>query len=278
MALSQGRKFAFVQCFWLSTRGGSNWTSDGSNTRIDLSNNTIILSIDTIEGGPQMAGMSLTSTLSTANHGTLAVSNNNVTGSIEANGRKLGGVVIVFMWLTTESGRLECSGGGRFIISDNILQFYSGPATPIVSTMELSTGFLRGGGEDDSSSIPWEFRDIESTLSLTRNTFNFTAEGSLGLLSMTSGFLVFEIDWIGGSLIVTGGATVVLSYNIMNHNVDRYYNDAMDTMVTYYPRLLHMPQQSTIDILSLIHISEPTRLLSISYAVFCLKKKYEITK
>src|SRR5678815_3838086 len=27
------------------------------------------------------------------------------------------------------------------------------------------------------------------------------------------------------------------------------------------------------DYLSLIHISEPTRLLSISYAVFCLKKK-----
>eukprot|EP00658_Telonema_sp_P-2_P076027 TRINITY_DN65964_c0_g1_i1.p2 TRINITY_DN65964_c0_g1~~TRINITY_DN65964_c0_g1_i1.p2 ORF type:complete len:126 (+),score=30.12 TRINITY_DN65964_c0_g1_i1:165-542(+) len=29
--------------------------------------------------------------------------------------------------------------------------------------------------------------------------------------------------------------------------------------------------------LSLIHISEPTRLLSISYAVFCLKKKKKIT-
>ena len=28
--------------------------------------------------------------------------------------------------------------------------------------------------------------------------------------------------------------------------------------------------------LSLIHISEPTRLLSISYAVFCLKKKKQI--
>eukprot|EP00658_Telonema_sp_P-2_P056811 TRINITY_DN45265_c0_g1_i1.p1 TRINITY_DN45265_c0_g1~~TRINITY_DN45265_c0_g1_i1.p1 ORF type:complete len:123 (+),score=16.51 TRINITY_DN45265_c0_g1_i1:43-411(+) len=28
-------------------------------------------------------------------------------------------------------------------------------------------------------------------------------------------------------------------------------------------------------LLSLIHISEPTRLLSISYAVFCLKKKKE---
>ena len=30
--------------------------------------------------------------------------------------------------------------------------------------------------------------------------------------------------------------------------------------------------------LSLIHISEPTRLLSISYAVFCLKKKNTINK
>eukprot|EP00658_Telonema_sp_P-2_P031097 TRINITY_DN23348_c0_g1_i2.p1 TRINITY_DN23348_c0_g1~~TRINITY_DN23348_c0_g1_i2.p1 ORF type:complete len:103 (-),score=24.08 TRINITY_DN23348_c0_g1_i2:38-346(-) len=30
--------------------------------------------------------------------------------------------------------------------------------------------------------------------------------------------------------------------------------------------------------LSLIHISEPTRLLSISYAVFCLKKKNKHTK
>eukprot|EP00658_Telonema_sp_P-2_P068555 TRINITY_DN5748_c0_g1_i7.p2 TRINITY_DN5748_c0_g1~~TRINITY_DN5748_c0_g1_i7.p2 ORF type:complete len:131 (-),score=35.29 TRINITY_DN5748_c0_g1_i7:35-427(-) len=30
--------------------------------------------------------------------------------------------------------------------------------------------------------------------------------------------------------------------------------------------------------LSLIHISEPTRLLSISYAVFCLKKKKKKTK
>eukprot|EP00658_Telonema_sp_P-2_P060952 TRINITY_DN49723_c0_g1_i1.p1 TRINITY_DN49723_c0_g1~~TRINITY_DN49723_c0_g1_i1.p1 ORF type:complete len:243 (+),score=50.84 TRINITY_DN49723_c0_g1_i1:626-1354(+) len=33
------------------------------------------------------------------------------------------------------------------------------------------------------------------------------------------------------------------------------------------------PEQYSIKWLSLIHISEPTRLLSISYAVFCLKKK-----
>src|SRR5678816_2748436 len=33
------------------------------------------------------------------------------------------------------------------------------------------------------------------------------------------------------------------------------------------------PLAGTLMDLSLIHISEPTRLLSISYAVFCLKKK-----
>ena len=33
------------------------------------------------------------------------------------------------------------------------------------------------------------------------------------------------------------------------------------------------PNSGRLSVLSLIHISEPTRLLSISYAVFCLKKK-----
>src|SRR5674536_348547 len=33
------------------------------------------------------------------------------------------------------------------------------------------------------------------------------------------------------------------------------------------------PARATVEVLSLIHISEPTRLLSISYAVFCLTKK-----
>src|SRR5678816_164344 len=33
-----------------------------------------------------------------------------------------------------------------------------------------------------------------------------------------------------------------------------------------------------MEYLSLIHISEPTRLLSISYAVFCLKKKKRIMR
>ena len=35
--------------------------------------------------------------------------------------------------------------------------------------------------------------------------------------------------------------------------------------------------KKSLDRLSLIHISEPTRLLSISYAVFCLKKKHDLS-
>src|SRR5678815_297379 len=38
-------------------------------------------------------------------------------------------------------------------------------------------------------------------------------------------------------------------------------------------RALHEGMLLPVLLLSLIHISEPTRLLSISYAVFCLKKK-----
>eukprot|EP00658_Telonema_sp_P-2_P018783 TRINITY_DN17359_c0_g1_i2.p1 TRINITY_DN17359_c0_g1~~TRINITY_DN17359_c0_g1_i2.p1 ORF type:complete len:166 (-),score=37.23 TRINITY_DN17359_c0_g1_i2:3-500(-) len=40
--------------------------------------------------------------------------------------------------------------------------------------------------------------------------------------------------------------------------------------------LMYMDRTYIVKELSLIHISEPTRLLSISYAVFCLKKKKKI--
>ena len=44
-------------------------------------------------------------------------------------------------------------------------------------------------------------------------------------------------------------------------------------VVMFVARALCPLLEGTTLILSLIHISEPTRLLSISYAVFCLKKK-----
>ena len=48
------------------------------------------------------------------------------------------------------------------------------------------------------------------------------------------------------------------------------YNTPGDNLLT----LIDVDEtEHDVYILSLIHISEPTRLLSISYAVFCLKKK-----
>src|SRR5678815_4853209 len=47
----------------------------------------------------------------------------------------------------------------------------------------------------------------------------------------------------------------------------------LDASAYEFPIVVHrMPKNGGIEGLSLIHISEPTRLLSISYAVFCLKK------
>ena len=51
----------------------------------------------------------------------------------------------------------------------------------------------------------------------------------------------------------------------------RYYLDHGSMMP--HDGLEILSQCDAILLLSLIHISEPTRLLSISYAVFCLKKK-----
>src|SRR5678816_4852128 len=52
-------------------------------------------------------------------------------------------------------------------------------------------------------------------------------------------------------------------WKIANANAERSARRYQTTLENAYEELL----------LSLIHISEPTRLLSISYAVFCLKKK-----
>src|SRR5678815_6085621 len=55
-------------------------------------------------------------------------------------------------------------------------------------------------------------------------------------------------------------------------NIPRYTLDAR--LYPYITTYVKEYEHSRVRILlSLIHISEPTRLLSISYAVFCLKKK-----
>src|SRR5678816_4644195 len=69
----------------------------------------------------------------------------------------------------------------------------------------------------------------------------------------------------GGGLYVSAGTTAVFTANLIAGNsADSQYGAGFVTC---------SGQNSLFYNLSLIHISEPTRLLSISYAVFCLKKK-----
>src|SRR5678816_238885 len=73
-------------------------------------------------------------------------------------------------------------------------------------------------------------------------------------------------------VVVTAFALISLMFLLMVRVSDpmlpRAVFGVLNT-VLYFPSGAVYPQQG----LSLIHISEPTRLLSISYAVFCLKKK-----
>ena len=52
------------------------------------------------------------------------------------------------------------------------------------------------------------------------------------------------------------------------------FGGAMEQLARGYSSVVELSTADRMDSgLSLIHISEPTRLLSTSYAVFCLKKK-----
>eukprot|EP00658_Telonema_sp_P-2_P025530 TRINITY_DN20286_c0_g1_i2.p1 TRINITY_DN20286_c0_g1~~TRINITY_DN20286_c0_g1_i2.p1 ORF type:complete len:214 (+),score=43.28 TRINITY_DN20286_c0_g1_i2:102-743(+) len=79
----------------------------------------------------------------------------------------------------------------------------------------------------------------------------------------------------------------IATFNNAMSIVDKYNTRARGPPVRHVLYLIVGPRRLSVSIeggkekveatpdLSLIHISEPTRLLSISYAVFCLKKKKE---
>src|SRR5674536_400832 len=80
-------------------------------------------------------------------------------------------------------------------------------------------------------------------------------------------FAAVETHRIKPLRVLTGASGVAVRENMTaDHALDL---TQMPAHIARQPRV-----GERIDIfLSLIHISEPTRLLSISYAVFCLKKK-----
>src|SRR5660398_41016 len=67
----------------------------------------------------------------------------------------------------------------------------------------------------------------------------------------------------------------ILFYTGVSHKIGEVHDGAatMDWMEQEKERGITITSAATTCELSLIHISEPTRLRRISYAVFCLKKK-----
>ena len=97
----------------------------------------------------------------------------------------------------------------------------------------------------------------------------------------------FPLMTHGGTFVINGAERVVVSQIVRSPGI--YYGKEIDlktdlplltsTVIPYRGAWLEYETDSSevfwvrIDKLSLIHISEPTRLGMISYAVFCLKKK-----
>ena len=67
-----------------------------------------------------------------------------------------------------------------------------------------------------------------------------------------------------------------LSVYMITYNNGVTIERALQSVADWADEVIVVDSYSTDGALSLIHISEPTRLLSISYAVFCLKKKKQI--
>src|SRR5678815_5941529 len=86
-----------------------------------------------------------------------------------------------------------------------------------------------------------------------------------GILAVTKALLQSGVSYVGGYQ----GAPVSHLLDVMVQA-----RDYMDELGVHVEACTSEASAAAM-LLSLIHISEPTRLLSISYAVFCLKKKKE---
>ena len=60
---------------------------------------------------------------------------------------------------------------------------------------------------------------------------------------------------------------------LLNVNPDGIYGESTKNAVSAFQRFAHLPATGIAETLSRRHISVPTRIRGISYAVFCLEKK-----
>src|SRR5450756_3026044 len=71
---------------------------------------------------------------------------------------------------------------------------------------------------------------------------------------------------------VSGSGKSSLAFDTLFAEGQRRYVESLSAYARQFLEQMEKPDVDSIEGLSLIHISEPTRLGMISYAVFCLKK------
>src|SRR5674536_170833 len=93
----------------------------------------------------------------------------------------------------------------------------------------------------------------------------------------TIGVRVYSlVDSLAARLLITAAIAVVLLFIVVGVGGRTLGRQHAMSVTLRTGRIMSL--LTTVLFLALIHISEPTRLLSISYAVFCLKKKNKRTK
>eukprot|EP00658_Telonema_sp_P-2_P074847 TRINITY_DN64154_c0_g1_i1.p1 TRINITY_DN64154_c0_g1~~TRINITY_DN64154_c0_g1_i1.p1 ORF type:complete len:191 (+),score=31.94 TRINITY_DN64154_c0_g1_i1:114-686(+) len=124
--------------------------------------------------------------------------------------------------------------------------------------------------------IHWSLREIRKLL--TQEPLGDESTTPLRVLLLCTGRVVGDCPEItarvNGEPLVTSNFTS--SSDVANENaqlIQEALSVAEAVLTVVSPPQTRLRRPLEVHLLSLIHISEPTRLLSISYAVFCLKKK-----
>ena len=157
------------------------------------------------------------------------------------------------------------------------------PPSQIIPREVLNILISHGYGVDDLSLIittlgPGSFTGIRVGLAFCKGLASGKSIPLIGVPTLD--VLVSSFSFLRGYFLcplldAKKGEVFAALYRVSHENIEQI-SDYQALKPAEVARMLKTPCLcfgSGVKMLSLIHISEPTRLLSISYAVFCLKKK-----
>eukprot|EP00658_Telonema_sp_P-2_P030670 TRINITY_DN23124_c0_g2_i2.p1 TRINITY_DN23124_c0_g2~~TRINITY_DN23124_c0_g2_i2.p1 ORF type:complete len:276 (+),score=41.68 TRINITY_DN23124_c0_g2_i2:159-986(+) len=146
-------------------------------------------------------------------------------------------------------------------------QWYGSPSAPVVGVAGTSTIYLIGDASS-STSAPIAERYMAPILaSNVSTTADLTSTGGSTSFCALPDQAAYPATFVTANASVVEGGVATSCFTFDSVDGLHAACQATSSCIGFSTVRVHQRE------LSLIHISEPTRLLSISYAVFCLKKK-----